>query len=171
MIGRRESARSAGSWPQTQIGKSGGHVQPRLLGAQEALDDPVLERVEADHGEPAAGPQHLERVGQRGLERAELVVDGDPQRLEDALGGMAVAEAGRRRDRGLDRLDELAGALERLLAPAAPDRARDLPRVALLAVVAEDPRQLALALASFTSSRAEGSEAGSMRMSSGASVA
>ena len=50
--------------------------------------------------------------------------------------GWPVAEARRRGDRGLDRVDELAGALERLLAPAADDRPRDLPRVALLAVVA-----------------------------------
>ncbi len=115
------------------------------LRTEEALDDPVLERVEADHGEPAAGPQHLERRGQRGLERAELVVDGDPQRLEDALRRMAVAEARRRRDRLLDRLDEVARALERLLAAASHDRAGDLPRVALLAVAAEDLCELALA--------------------------
>src|SRR5437667_6433145 len=36
----------------------------------EALDDPVLEGVEADHGKPAAGPQHREGGRQRGLERA-----------------------------------------------------------------------------------------------------
>src|SRR6478736_4172307 len=61
-----------------------------LARAQEALDDSVLQRMEADDGKPAAGPQHLERLRQRVLERAELVVDRDPEGLEDALGGMAL---------------------------------------------------------------------------------
>jgi hypothetical protein len=34
--------------------------------------------MEREHGEPSTGPQHLERRGQRALERAELVVDLDP---------------------------------------------------------------------------------------------
>src|SRR3954466_12719816 len=58
---------------------------------------------------------------------------------------MPLAEPRRRGDGGLDRVDELAGALERLLAPAADDRPRDLLRVPLLAVAAEDGDQLALA--------------------------
>src|SRR5690349_5255118 len=49
-----------------------------LARAQEALHDPVLERVEADHREAAAGAQHLECLGERRLERAELIVDRDP---------------------------------------------------------------------------------------------
>ena len=95
--------------------------------------------------EPAARTQHLERRRQRALERAELVVDLDPQRLEDALGRMALAEARRRRDRRLDHLDEIARALERLLCAAPDDRACDLARVALLAVALEDVGELALA--------------------------
>ena len=143
-IARRGIARNVGCAPHTQSGKSGGHVQPCSCVAQEALHDPVLERVERDHREPAARAQDLERRRQRALERAELVVDLDPQRLEDALGRMALAEARRRRDRLLDRLDEVAGALERLLGAAADDRARDLAREALLAVAAEDVGELAL---------------------------
>src|ERR1051325_3119902 len=118
---------------------------PALLGAEEPLRDPVFERVEADHGEPSPRPQQLQRGGQRGLERAELVVHGDPQSLEDAPCRMAVTEARRSRNGGLDRLDELARALEGLLPPAPPARPRDLARVALLAVVAEDRGQVALA--------------------------
>src|ERR671934_161454 len=56
----------------------------------------------------------------------------------------AVAEPGRRRNRPLDRLDELARALERVLAAAPGDRPGDLAGVSLLAVLAEDPCQLAL---------------------------
>ena len=77
------------------------------LRPEEPLDDPVLERVEADDGDPAAWCKHLERCGQGGLESAKLVVDGDPERLEDPPGRMPVPEPGRRRDRGLDRLHEL----------------------------------------------------------------
>ena len=56
---------------------------------------------------------------------------------------MAVAEAGRRGNRGLDRLDEVAGPLEGLLLPPPHDRSRDLARVALLAVALEDRREIA----------------------------
>src|SRR5207245_6714995 len=113
-------------------------------GAHELLHDPVLERVEADDRPPPPGAEQLECRRKRRLERAELVVHGDPERLEDAPGRMAVAEARRRRDRALDRADEVGGALVRLLAPAPRDRAGDLPRVALLAVALEDLRELAL---------------------------
>src|SRR6266540_4447439 len=117
---------------------------PPLLVAKEPLDDAILERVEADHREPAARAQHLERGRQRLLERAELVVDSDPKRLEHALRRMALAEARRRGDGGLDRLDEVTGALEGLLAASLDDCPGDLARVALLAVDAKDVRQLAL---------------------------
>src|SRR5258708_2895980 len=100
-----------------------------LLLAPEVLDDPVLERVERNAGEAAAGTQHLERGGQRNLERRELVVHGDAQRLEHTLCGMALTEAGGRGNRALDRLDEVAGPLERLLLAPPLDRPRDLLRV------------------------------------------
>src|SRR5712671_653986 len=58
---------------------------------------------------------------------------------------MPVAEPRRRGDGGLDRVDELPGALERLLPPAADNRPRDLLRVPLLAIAAEDGHELALA--------------------------
>src|SRR5262245_54688355 len=57
---------------------------------------------------------------------------------------MPFAEPRRRRDRVLDRLDEIAGALERLLPPTGHDRTRDLPRVALLAVAPKDRCELLL---------------------------
>src|SRR5207249_5976096 len=85
---------------------------------EEALHDPVLERMEGDHRETPAGSQHLECGRQRFLELAELVVDGDAKSLEHALGRMAVAESRRRRDRGADDLDELPGPLDRLVLAA-----------------------------------------------------
>src|SRR5207253_8121405 len=50
-----------------------------LAVTQELLDDPVLERVEADHRQPPTGAEHLERSRERVLEHAELVVDRDPE--------------------------------------------------------------------------------------------
>ena len=144
-IARRGIARSVGVRPADADGEVGRARAAVLLAAQELLDDPVLERVERDHAEPAAGPQHLERGGQRALERAELVVDLDPQRLEDALGRMTLAEPRRRRDRRLDHLDEIAVRSNGCSRAAPHDRARDLARVALLAVALEDVGELALA--------------------------
>ena len=50
--------------------------------AQKLLDPPILERVERHDGEPAAGRQQLLGGGEAAIELAELVIDGDPQRLE-----------------------------------------------------------------------------------------
>src|SRR5262245_47678589 len=112
--------------------------------AEEVLDDAVLERVERDHGDAATRPKHLDRSGQRVLEGVELLVHGDAERLEDALGRVTVAEPGGRGNRGFDRVDELAGALERLLATPSTDRARDLAGKTLFSVPAEDPLQVTL---------------------------
>src|SRR5688572_609384 len=57
----------------------------------EALDDAVLQRVEADDGQPPAGGKYLGSSDQAGFQRLELVVDGDPQRLENAGGRMQTA--------------------------------------------------------------------------------
>ena len=95
------------------------------------------------------------RRRQRRLERAELVVDRDPQRLEDALGGMPVAEPRGRGDRRLDRVDELARPLERLLrAAGGRSRGRSGGRSAPRRSGGRSARARARS-ASFTSSRAE----------------
>ena len=115
LIGRRSIARSSGSWPQTQTGKSGGHVQPRSFVAQELLDDPVLERVERDHREPAAraGASRARRAAPPRASRARR----SPRSA--APGRRASPDGPRRSARApgsrLDRVDELAGPLERLL--------------------------------------------------------
>src|SRR5207244_10136640 len=135
----RAELRSLAAHADREVGRT---LAAAFAIAHEALDDPILERMEADHREPATGPQHRERGRQRGLEGAELVVDGNPERLEHALGGMTVSKAGRSRNRRLDRLDEVARPLERILLPAPDDRLRDLPRVPLLAVTLENGREV-----------------------------
>src|SRR4051812_29030554 len=66
--------------------------------AEAVLDHPVLERVEADDGDPPARLHQLETRLEAFAELPELVVDLDPQRLERALRRMSLPEARRRRD-------------------------------------------------------------------------
>ena len=68
----------------------------------------------------------------------------DPQGLEHTLRRMPLAEARRRGNRRLHDVDELPGALDRLLDATPDDPARDLARVALFAVAPEDRLELAL---------------------------
>src|SRR5687767_11891991 len=89
----------------------------------EALHDAVLERVERDRGETPARREHLETAVERGLQLAQLVVHVDADRLEGARRGMLAGLASSHRTR--DQLGELAGALERSLAPRRDDVARD----------------------------------------------
>ena len=131
--------------PADADGEVGRADAAALALAHELLGLAVLERVETDDREAAAGAEHLEGGGERVLELAQLVVDGNSQRLEDPLGRMPVAEARRRGNRGPDDLDELAGPLDRPPAALASDRLRDLTRVPLLAVALEDLREVVVA--------------------------
>ena len=96
-IERRAISAACGSRPQAHTGRSGGQMQPAGALGQEALDAPILERVKRDPGEHAALAQQLPGQRKRAVELPELVVDGDPQRLEGALGGMAAARSARER--------------------------------------------------------------------------
>src|SRR5262249_50291335 len=112
-----------------QVGRA--DAASRALG-EEALDAPVLERVERDRAQDAAGRQHLPRARKAVVDLLQLGVDGDPDRLEGALGRVAAAELRGDRDRGLDHLDERLRRLDRRLLAGADDRAGDLAGVALL---------------------------------------
>ena len=70
-----------------------------LLG-EEALDAPVLERVEGQRGERGRRPSATSHAsGSASSSCCELAVDGDPDRLERALGRVAAGEARGRGDR------------------------------------------------------------------------
>ena len=97
--------------------------------------------MEGDRRQAAVGRQQLPGRGQRLFELRQLVVDGDPQRLEGPLGGVTAGELGGDRNGGLDRVDELLRGRELLALPGAHDRAGDLRREALLAVLAQEPGQ------------------------------
>jgi hypothetical protein len=100
--------------------------------------------VERDDGEAPAGRQQVPGGVEAAVEAVELLVHRDPQRLEDALGGVAAGEQGGRGDGGAHHLHQVAGGGDRVLRAAAHDGPRDLARVPLLAVGAHDVGEVAL---------------------------
>ena len=90
-------------------------MQPRARSARKRF----TRRSSSEWKEIAASrppvAQQVPGQRQRAVERVELVVHGDPDRLEDALGRVPAAEAAPHggRQRGLDRRDQLAGRLDR----------------------------------------------------------
>ena len=98
--------------------------------------------MEADHDQAPAGRERGNRLWQRALDLAELVVDVDAQRLERAGRRMSARLAprhGRRDDAG-----EPAGRLDGAGLARADDRARDASGMALLAEARDHGRDLAL---------------------------
>src|SRR5438128_10948385 len=112
------------------------------LPREELFDDPVLERVEQEHDDPAAGTHDAKSGGESALEIRKLVVDRDAKSLEDTRRGIEAA-----RPPGLDAGNETAkvvGRLERHLDTATDDRSRDARRLRLLAVLGEDASKVLL---------------------------
>ena len=103
---------------------------------EEVFDDPVLERVERDHDDPATGTEDAHRRGESLLEVRELVVDSDAKRLEDARRGVDAARPPRLHA-GYETA-EIVGRPERRFDTATDDRSRDARRLRLLAVLGED---------------------------------
>src|SRR5665647_1643104 len=95
--------RAPGEQAQVRTVALGLHREPAggaRLGApgQGVLDQPVLEGVVREHQDAATDRQALDGRRKRPLERAELVVDLDPDGLERALGRVAAGGPGGRRD-------------------------------------------------------------------------
>jgi hypothetical protein len=119
LIARRGVARSVGLAPARADRELRRACAPVLFVPQEALDDPVLERVERDHRRASRPASISWAAGRRALERAELVVDLDSERLEDALRRMPLAEGAPGSGSAcLTTSTSLARPLEGLLAPA-----------------------------------------------------
>ncbi len=96
-----------------------------------------------EHGDPAADrdPVHRRRNGP--LQPRELAVDLDAQRLEGPLGRVAAGPLGGLRQGVADQLDEPGAVGEGLLLAPTDDRGHDPLGLLLLAVLAQDPDQLA----------------------------
>src|SRR5690606_15241444 len=100
----------------------------------------VLEGVKADHDESAAGREQLLRLTKPGLERVELAIDRDADRLKRTGRGMQLrlAAAGGARDH----VGELRRRRQRRFLPRADDRRGDRAGPRLLSVLAEHSREL-----------------------------
>jgi hypothetical protein len=108
--------------------------------AQEALDDAVLEAVEADDGKPPPLAQQRFRGRQRSLQLVELGVHVDADSLEAAGGGI-LGSAGPVAEGLAHDASQVAGRLERA---GGDNRAGDPAALALLAVGVEDVGDRAL---------------------------
>ena len=73
------------------FGQSGIRFVAARFARHEPLDDAVLERVEADDDEAAALAEQCHALRETALERAELVVERDANRLERSRRGMDAA--------------------------------------------------------------------------------
>src|SRR2546430_1780836 len=109
---------------------------------EELFDDPILERMERDHRDPAAGADDAHRRGECLLEVRELVVDRDAESLEDTRRGIDAARPPRLHAR--DETAELIGRPEWRFDAATDDRSRDARRLRLLAVLGEDASKVLL---------------------------
>ena len=147
-LGRRQ--RRAGHEPQARVPAADADRQlgradaAPALGLEEPLDDPVLERVVAQDDEPAAGTEEVEGGGQAGLERFELLVDGDPQSLErrgsrDGSGAGCAGWAGATRSM---RAASSSAVVIGCDPAGVDDRPGDARRLRLLAVAPEERGQL-----------------------------
>ena len=97
--------------------------------------------MECDDAEPPFRLQRPLGREQAGLQLRELLVDGDPQPLEGAGGGMDLGPAPPAQSL-LDELGELQGAGEGLRRAAPGDGGGDPAALPLLAIDIEDPGQL-----------------------------
>lgn len=138
----------------------------RLAGAilEERLYDSIFERMEGNDDKPAAGFQSPLGRKQGMGEFAQLVVDEDAQRLEDARCRVDLVLGLAWRNR-LDEICEIAGRLERRLGAALFDGTRNPPRLL------SSPRKPKMRMRSDTFARlttsAADTPAADIRMSSG----
>ena len=104
-IAPRVNSRSSGR----SSSRDNGQVAWRAISsgkAEDLLDQPVLERVVGQHGDPTMKRERRDGTRQHGFERFELGVHLDPESLKRPLRGMATGLAGSRRDRVIEQLDE-----------------------------------------------------------------
>ena len=109
------------------------------------LTMPSSSEWKRDDGEPAARLQHALGGGEAVHQLAQLVVDVDAQRLEDARGRMPAGDL-LPPQHALGQFSQLGRARERLLAAAGDDGAGDGAGAALVAQVEEDVGEVRIVL-------------------------
>src|SRR5688500_20374324 len=120
-----------------------GADAPVTLALDEALYDPVFQRVERDHRQAPTRRKHVERPRERRLQCGQLLVRRDAQRLEGACRGVDVAAAPATARGGRD-LCQLRRRLDRRSLPLPGDRPRDAAARGVFAVAADQVRRPAL---------------------------
>ena len=106
------------------------------LAREELFDDPILERVERDDRDPPTRTEDAHRREESALDVRELVVDRNPECLEDTRRGVDVARA--LLLHAVHEATEVVRSEERLARAAAHDGGRDATGLGLLAVLGED---------------------------------
>lgn len=108
-----------------------------------ALDDPIFKRVERDYGQPPAVTQLRDRGGNETLERPQLIVDRDSERLKRSCGRM-YAPSARNVERSDDNVRKLLCGGDRFTIALSYDCASDLTSASFLSVFKDQIRQLVL---------------------------
>ena len=134
---------------------------------EEALDDAVLQRMKGDDRKPPAGLQHALGGGEALHQLAQLVVDVDPQRLEDTRRRMPAGDLLPPQN-PFRQFSQLGCARERLIAAAGDDGPGDGARAALVAQMEEDVGEIRIVFR--VDDVGGGRSAFPMRMSSGPSL-
>src|SRR6266511_3310355 len=106
--------------------------------AEGVLDDAILARVISDHRDAAAGDERGAQRRQRELELFELLVDHDPERLEQAR---EVGRPGACTPHLANRVHEIVARREGRAAPAPHDHPAELPRARLVGELPERLRE------------------------------
>jgi hypothetical protein len=104
------------------------------------FDEAILEAVIGDDRDSPAGPENPNRGAKPVFERAELIVDRDPKRLEDERGGIVFPAASDAESP--DQIDEIRGGFERGCISLCHDGAGQSPRARKLTVFREDFLQI-----------------------------
>jgi hypothetical protein len=101
------------------------------IAAEGLFDAAIFERVETDDRQPAAGLQAVGDALEREIERFQFAIDGDPQCLKGARGGVDPIAGSRHA--AANQFGQLTGRANRLLQAALHDPPGDAPAEAFFA--------------------------------------
>ena len=139
------SSSASGTRPQAHTGRSGGQMQPRALAARKRFTRrSSSEWKEIPANRPSYAQQRPSAAGSAASSWPSSSLTAMRMAWKTRLAGCPAAKRAGRRHRGGHDLDELVGRLAAARGARADDRAGDGPRVALLAVVAQQRREAAL---------------------------